>query len=911
MAALILASFALALDDPLSAQQVHRNGFETSQTTWLRGQSDAGFKEVHHDITDLTAHTGQSSEHFVLVAEPGTFIYYFYPTGNASLNEETSASVWAKCNRPGVQLLARLVLPHESDPANLEQRLTTTLRGDTYQTVGRWQRLELRRPLQFGKEQQQLMRAQLKRDIDFTDAYVDRLTLNLYCGPGRTEVWVDDLEIGPVEAGAPFQTTSRPSNPGERATLPPRSASRTSPVELKQDRLTVGGKPIFIRGIRHSNTPLAALRDAGFNTLWLDSHTSPALLEEAVNLGFWVVPTLPAAGPGAESPLTAVQMASRFSAGDAALFYDLGGGLVEEQREAVMATAEQLHAADPQCPLGGDIWDGFRPYSRSLDLIGVHRWPLLTGLELSQYREWLEQRHNLMRPGSFFWTWIQTQLPDWYTKLVYGRTSEAGFDEPVGPQPEQIRLLTYTALAAGCRGLGFWSDRFLADSHQGRDRLLALALINLELQMLEPLLVTADPPRWVKTSIGEVGAAVMHTEHGMLVLPIWLGRGSQFVPGQLATPKLTIVVPEVPIGTQAWEVSPALVRSLPTQRVIGGTQVTIPEFGLTSLIIFTADNNPTGLVVRLQDQHRRMAKLAAQWSHDLAEVELNKVSKIESQLAAAGHPLVDGQQLLTDARNRLRDSVEHFNSGDYTDAYLESERALRPLRILMRGQWDDTVKKLDAPVSSPYAVSFFTLPRHWQFMEQFPAGATGPNLLPGGGFETAEKSLPPGWNLQETKLDLVNFYAGVVTDQPGEGQRCLLLEIKAPPPPAVPPKALERTYLAVRSPAVRVQPGTPVRISGWLRVPQAVSASVDGAMFYDSAGGEPLAIRQVAPQPAWKKFTLFRTAPESGLMTVTLALTGLGKAYFDDIRIEPITPGAQVPVTSPASTNVPAGSKGF
>ena len=70
-----------------------------------------------------------------------------------------------------------------------------------------------------------------------------------------------------------------------------------------------------------------------------------------------------------------------------------------------------------------------------------------------------------------------------------------GFAEPIGPQPEQIRLLTYTALGAGCRGLGFWSDRFLADSHTGRDRLLQLALLNQELQMLEPLLVTAQPPR--------------------------------------------------------------------------------------------------------------------------------------------------------------------------------------------------------------------------------------------------------------------------------------------------------------------------------------------------------------------------------------------------------------------------------
>ena len=41
------------------------------------------------------------------------------------------------------------------------------------------------------------------------------------------------------------------------------------------------------------------------------------------------------------------------------------------------------------------------------------------------------------------------------------RAGGAGFQEPVGPLPEQIRLLTYTALGSGCKGLGSWSDRFL------------------------------------------------------------------------------------------------------------------------------------------------------------------------------------------------------------------------------------------------------------------------------------------------------------------------------------------------------------------------------------------------------------------------------------------------------------------
>src|SRR5262249_27237537 len=121
-----------------------------------------------------------------------------------------------------------------------------------------------------------------------------------------------------------------------------------------------------------------------------------------------------------------------------------------------------------------------------------------------------------------------------------------------------------------------------------------------------------------------------------------------------------------------------------------------------------------------------------------------------------------------------------------------------------------------------------------------------------------------------------------------EGQRCLQLEIK-PKNPDRPPAALERTFLAINSPAVHLQPGSLVRISAWVRIPKPIAASVDGALFYDSAGGEPLAVRLTEPTP-WKKYTLYRRVPASGTISVTLAMTGIGTAYFDDVRIEPLVP---------------------
>jgi hypothetical protein len=131
----------------------------------------------------------------------------------------------------------------------------------------------------------------------------------------------------------------------------------------------------------------------------------------------------------------------------------------------------------------------------------------------------------------------------------------------------------------------------------------------------------------------------------------------------------------------------------------------------------------------------------------------------------------------------------------------------------------------------------------------------------------------------------VEFSARIVQEEPKEGRQCLMLQIE-PQNTVIPPQALERTFLACQSAPVRLQPGSLVQVSGWVRIPKAIKASPDGALLYDSAGGEPLAVRLTGPLN-WKRFTLYRRVPQSGVVSVTLALTGLGKVYFDDIRIEP------------------------
>ncbi len=898
---LILGSLLVLTPRALLGQQIIQEPFEGRTPLWKGGSSDAVYKVLAHRMStaEETAHSGQRCEHLSLVVEKGSYIHYTYDIPKAPITEDLSLSLWIKSNRPGVQLLCRVVLPRERDPNNAGQPLTALVRCDPYQST-LWKSVGLPNPVKRLREQGQLLTHQYGREVVTAGAYIDQLVLNVCDGPGQVNVWIDDLEVGPVEqsrgkAPAPAPVTEAPGrtvSPGEDA-LP--AARRSGEVQLRGSQLWVGRERFFLRGIRHTGTPpLRTLRDANFNTVWLDESTPPAILDEAVSRGFWIVPSIVpsrtyAQGAGRlEGLLTSRgdfgQKVSRFMEQDAVLAWDLGSNLYADRFADVSRLARAFRVADPHRPVMADVWEGYKGYSRSIEqlLMGTHRWPLLTSLELPAYREWLDTRRRLAS-DAYCWTWVQTHLPDWFVRLR--DLDKDSFAEPIGPLPEQIRLLTYTAIAAGYRGLAFWSDRYLADSHQGKDRLLAMALLNQEIQLLERLLLNSEKePGWVGTSRPEVQAAVFRGPEGVLVLPIWVGAGSQFVPGQAAASELTITIPGIPVTATAWEVSPGRIQSYPVHRDVGGSTVVLRNFSLTSAIVFTSDLGPNGLIVRLQNRQRDMGRLAAQWLDAQAREELAKVEKVQAELERLGHTSTDAKPLLQRARQALELSMQHRRNGMHSEAYGQAEVALRALRVLMRSEWDRAVRDLDSPVSSPFAVSFYTLPRHWRLLDELKESRASASVLPGGDFE----SEGPGWRWEQVPpLDDVTAEGYRVSTKPHGGQQCLMMQVQ-PKDPKRQPAALERTYVALQSPVVKLPPGSLVRISAWVNIPRPITASVDGALLFDSVGGEPLGIRLVAATTKWQKFSLYRKVPASGEVRVTLALSGLGTVYFDDVRVEPL-----------------------
>lgn len=879
----LAAGLALFLLPPAQGQTILQEGFEAKGPHWKAGSSDAAFKVLKHALTDETAQSGQRSEHLRLQVERGSYIHYTYDVPPAPINDELTVSLWLKSNRPGVQLMCRVVLPRERDPRDPGKNLTLLVPCEPYRST-RWKPSLLVQPVKAVRTQVQLHNKKLGRPVDAGGAFIDQLVLNVFDGPGTIDVWIDDLEIGPVlEVARPTRTViATPAGRAPATTVPRQNVEAT----LAGKRLLVDNRPFFLRGIRHTGLPLALLNEAGFNTVWLDESTPEAKIKEAARLGLHIVPVLDHKAGDRDGLLRKM---SRFQDSGQVLGWMLGNNLDADQFTATAAQAREVQEADPSRLLIADVWDGFRGYARGLDgtLLGTHRWPLFTSLELSAYREWLANRRGLTRT-SYAWTWVQTHPQDWFLKLAYPKEGPEAAREPVGPTPEQVRLLAYVTLAAGYRGIAFWSDRYLADSLQGRDRLFGLALLNQELRLIEKVLMEANEgPEWLETSNKDIKAAVFRVPRTVLVLPVWVGPGAQFVPGQSAVSSVDVYVPAAPITASAWEVTPGRMQAVPLERTSRGAVVKLRNFSLATAVVLTSDLSKTGTVVQLQTMQQGMARMAAQWLHDQAQQELTKVEQVNSALQGQGVTLPDSAGLLDKARKALVECRQFRTNGQHGEGYAQAEVALRALRLLMRAHWDRAVRDLDTPTASPFAVSFYTLPKHWALLDELRGLRPGDSVLPHGDFEVPAGTSQQGWVVQEVAtLDPVVASVKRSAEGPHNGKQCVKFEVRPKDPRRV-PAALERTFVALHSPAVKLPPGTLVRVSAWVRVPNQIAGSPDGVLFYDSVGGEPLAVRLTAPQK-WKRFSLYRRVPESGTIHVTLAMSGLGTAYFDDVRIEPL-----------------------
>jgi hypothetical protein len=909
----LVAVVALGAASARSATPWH-DDFEDATLTWQVAGGDVRYVIHRHERASEVAYAGRSSEWLQFTGQSGTTLYLSHDVGRPRIIPELHASVWVKADRPGIQVFARAVLPRTKDPRS-GTPVMLRLEGTSYTQVGRWQQLRIDDFPQLLTRRIRGVRFQMGSQVDGREAYIDRILLNVYGGTGTTNVWTDELNLDgfvdsspspgvmpgmvPVASSAPLAANA--ADRVDSATVLPASplgqTGRGRRLRLVGPVVQLDDQPVLPRAIRHRGESFARLKQLGFNTVWLPCAPSPAALTEADRLGLMLVCPPPDAvlswkgdDPMAPSPRLGPEY-------DVVLAWDLGSGLTEQHLESVRQLASRMRAAAE----GGEhyltCWPDscLRAYSGMVNFVTVGQSPLATSLELTDYGQWIRHRSRFVRTGRVIWSTVQTQP----SVALREQWAAGGRQASLPPEitVEQIRLMAYMAIAAGSRGLLFESDASLESGDpETASRAVALELVNLELELARPWvaagqLIEVVQAKDLARDRPDVSAAVFRCGRTHLLVPLWSGPGAQYVPGQAAENELKFVVPGVPDSSRAYEITPRGMEPVRSRNhVTGGIEVTLGEFSLCSMILFAGDD---ALRNDMREQVRLLASRAARPYRQLAVRKLAIVDDVQRRTAAHAETWLAGEQVAA-ARKYLQSCDAALAAHNDSTACLAADRAMRMLRLVERANWEAAVRSLRSPTTSPATVCFATLPWHWSLVDQTRSWRLGPNLIAGGDFESLSSVTSAGWDHFQHVEPNVLAHAEVAARAARSGQaglRLVTLPAKADSPPGL----VETPPLWITSPAVNVDAGVVVRFSGWVHIPTPLVGSVDGLLIYDSITGEALAER-LGETTGWQPFSLYRIATRSGPVSLTLALSGLGEVWLDDVAVQVLSPTAAAPL---------------
>jgi len=887
-----------------------REDFEGPEPSW-RDLVGGGRSRIEaQERTPQNPHGGTRCE-FVQLAAGTTDAPYVYLTHDippARLIAELRPSIWVRADRPVVQILARIVFPRAVNPQS-GKSVTVTVEGTTYTRVGNWQQLTIDDLPKLVAAQARVLRAQFRHDVDAREAYVDRLLLSVYCGEGRTRLWIDDLEVaGAVRAEATGEMPLETALPGVEPEPAIDRADMSTPRggQLSGSMLLAGGRPLFPRIIQYQGESLEFLKSRGFNTVRVTTLPSPEFLAEARRVGLWLVcpPPRPAGLDDNDRPaaLERVALEDIGPQYDGVLAWHLGQGLTSRDLAQTKRWAEAVRQADravARRPLVCGASSELDAYSRKIDVLLLDRLPLGSSFELSAYRNWLLERPRLAVPSARIWATIQTEPAveqiEQVAALLGGRSPPQ-----LGVGTEGTRLLVFSALAAGARGVLFASQTPLdGPDPQSRWRALLLESLNLELEAVEPWAAGSAFVAAVPSTDPDVFGAVLRTNRAHLLLPIWSGAGGQCVPGQAAAGDLTFVVPGIPENNDVYELMPGGLRKLRGRRVVGGTSVTLDEFGLTSMIVITQDP----LALGNMKERAASAQRAAQLERDLAAIKLQTDAAVAVRLTRASRASPRADSALAAARTSVQAADAQLSGGNFPEAYGQARRAMRSLRNLERAEWQAAIGPLGSTVTSPLAIGYATLPDHAMLVAGIESSRRQPNGLPEGNFENLDRMMRAGWRNFEHIQRGVRTQVDLSRSTRFEGTSSLHLAV-TPDDPQTAPGLIETPPMWISSPAVPLEAGQWVRIHGRVQVAAPITGSLDGLLIIDSLGGEALAER-IGKTEQWKEFTLYRAATGSGAVSVTLALTGFGEVWIDDVTIEPLVRPAQGPAGPALSSGLP------
>lgn len=856
-----------------------REYFESATPSWKRSSTDCVIAESKW--TQLRSNDLETRNRFERIEfqnGPGTRIYVTHDVAPAFIIPELIPSVRIKASRPGIRLLVRVVLPYTTAPSG-ETAMTTLLAGPRYSDTGKWQTLsfesnnsDLQKQLQ---QEIWMLRQKLGPGVDPRDAYIDKVVLNLYSGSGATKVQVDDLVINGIvsaENAAKKLAAQGAINRDSKVRptgLTQASGKQESIVQRDGTVLLVKKTPFFPRIVEHNGEPFDYLKAIGFNTIELKSTASKEQLQEAQKLDLWLIS--PAPSSAGLSPIGFEY--------DRVLAWSVGDQLTARSLPIVQQRVREIRESDQRegRPIVCHAVSNWSQLAQLTDILSAGVQPLGTSFLASRYSDWIKQRCQSLGNGKPVWADIQTELSQ---SLVTQIASLAEQSPPIPIEPQQIRFLTYEAIAGGARGLRFRS-RTRLDGADPVTRLRAqtIQLVNAELVQIEPWAVGGALLGEVPIDDKQLEVTAINTNRSRLLLIQRPTHHEQYVAGD--TPVKTVAFRDS-YGSStesAYLIAPSGLVSLPNTRSIAGTQIQIENCPSIAAVVLTQDP----LVInQLTRSYERVGQQSILQLHtELTQHWLAIMQLINNQMGRMGRSSAPVSGALNEAVNAFRMAQNLIDGNSPQAALAFIHRTDERLALMRRELISDPLGKFQSKISSPFVVHCSLIPLHWELANRLANAEWNPNGLAGGDFENLPHMTSSGWQNQRLDNDMLTTTVELSETSVVDGRYGLKMSVvrngTGRPP-------VEATPLWVATPAIPVKRGQLIRIHGWVNVPNVIEGTFDGLTITDSLGGSEMAER-VPITSGWQEFTLYRGASENGTLSVTFALHGIGEAMIDEVTI--------------------------
>ncbi|MEM6799314.1 MAG: hypothetical protein AAF589_07345 [Planctomycetota bacterium] len=838
----------------LGAAPAVTESYDGAAVSWRQPARAGTTRIIHQERVRITRDGGEvGAEHVAFRCPPGYSAVFLHAIGKAPVLEEFAASVMLRSNRAGAQLAVRVVFPRSvggegrgSEPLQMIVR-----GGDRYEAPLEWQELTFSGLPERVRQQARIhATGGATQSLDERGAYVDAIVLIVPGGEEGSEFWTDHLRVDGVVVEARAASTTEPADDAANAASPsPEEITAIEPFNPTRG-FENKGQRFFPIVWSHRGEPLSVLRQLGFNTVALAALPTAEQSKEATRLNLRLI-----CPPPEPEGLTAVSTPPVL---ERLLAWSPSAALEPRSLDAFQPTIQRVrgHAALSRRPLLVAVQGEFALWSRAVD-----------GLVLQEPRSGLgtmdfASAAATARPGT-----------PWLARIHVTRSAQAaeqlqtlaptGKASPWRPVDEIVSAVS-GAIAAGAQGVWFESRTPVGNAFQQDQKVAAaLELLNLELAMREPWLVSGQVRDTIATQGGAGSVAMLRRGRTKLIIAIE-PRPQRVSAGQL-------VIPSVPETAEAFAMTPAGLTRVSRQRALGGVVVEASVVGPGASLLLTDDQQA------VRDIGRRIAKsapraVALQQTLTAADIEAWR-----SAGAGVSTNSANASSAVLVAANRwLSRSKASQASGDLLAAY----RACLAARELMRGARDEFRRRL-APDGRLVSSPLVTLPTTWtdelRLRELLRALPRRGNLLAGGDFEDLDQVRSAGW--RHTRVDGAEVGVQLSGDEPVHGQRCLSLKSAG----ATPATAVAAWVV---SPVTPIPAGQLIEVTGWVRFTGRNEAR-GGLWVLDSLGGEELAVA-VEHADGWRPFRLIRRPAKRAALRVSFALVGAGEASIDAVMVRPV-----------------------